>query len=477
MSPSILDIFAADARRFVDRLQEALNVEGEASADAIRRAARRLHHAAVLANHEPVMDAAAALQKTTVQVIAGRREWSAELSGVIRNVVRELDAVVTALPAGDGGAESRLRDAAAALAGERSDGSGDTSQVEAPAAGDEADAVLTALISDLGAAVERLESDPRDREPLKAMLRKIRRLRELQRIEALSPEDRALSAVEELILQIADLNATVGPGYLTVFRHTRELLQGLRAGGASAPSVTQIGGRAVEVDRLKDSVLEKVRRARQVVWVSDLFYPDGPHIVACPLAEAKAGSAERYFNLEAQQRMERSESLRKTMLESDTEQMRLAGESLAHTLRHLRERAAAFDHAALGRVVRRAAAALRAQLVRPPARLKALAKGFGPVFVAVRAYLDTGDQAARTKAVGEAETALHMAILGGEPDIPAEAAAFDPDAALQQALVLRTRIDERLGQLGGPEVEQLREDLEELFDLIAQYVSAGADRH
>jgi hypothetical protein len=70
-----------------------------------------------------------------------------------------------------------------------------------------------------------------------------------------------------------------------------------------------------------------------------------------------------------------------------------------------------------------------------------------------------------------------MAILGGEPDVPAEVAVFDPDAALQQALALRTRVDERLGRLSGPEAEKLREDLEELFDLIAQYVSASADRH
>jgi hypothetical protein len=306
------------------------------------------------------------------------------------------------------------------------------------------------------------------------MLRKIRRLRELGRIEVLSPQDKALSAVEELILQIADLNATVGPGYLTVFRHAREVLEDLQK-GESAPSVTKVGGRAVEVDRLKDQVMEKVRRSRQVVWVSDLFLPEGPHIVSCPMADEKSGSSERYFVTEATQRLERSENLRKTMLESNTEEMRLAGESLAQTLRHLRERAAAFNHMAMGRVTRRAAAALRAQLVRPPAELKTMAEGLGNVLAALRLYVETGEGAVRAQAVGDAEAALHDALLGGTPVEHAEPLAFDPDIALQRGLALRTRIDERLQRLTGPDADGLRHELEELFDLLSQYVSAAAE--
>lgn len=485
MSPSLLEIFATDARKYLDRLREALGAEGGANVDGIRRAARRLHHAAVLANHEPAAYAATALQRVSVQVIAGKREWSVDLDRAVEEAVKELESVVTALPGGDGKAESRLRKTADALTEEPASvtpesvaAAADPDAATVEGHPDEAEAVLAALISDLGDAVERLENDPRDREPLKTMLRKIRRLRELERIEVLSPEDKALSAVEELILQIADLNATVGPGYLTVFRHAREVLEGMRVGGKSGPSVTQVGGRAVEVDRLKESVMEKVRRARQVIWVSDLFYPEGPHIVSCPVASDKGGSPERYFISEATQRLERSENLRKTMLESNTEQMRLAGESLANTLRHLRERAAAFDHMAMGRVARRAAAALRAQLVRPPAQLKALAAGFGPVFAKLLLYLEEGDEVARVQAVGDAEEALYLAIAGGQAEeAAAQAAEFDPDAALQQALALRTRIDERLQRLTGPDADGMRRDLEELFDLIAQYVSVSADRH
>ncbi len=480
MNPSVLEIFAADARKYAARLREAIDSEGEPQADAVRRAARRLHHSAVLANHEPVAYFATALQKTAVQVIAGKREWSDQLRAAVGTTLEQLDAVVEALPGRSETAESALKGATDGLVGRApeppkpvaAENGGDG----AAAAAGEDEAELTILITELGSAVERLENDPRDRQPLKSMLRRIRRLRELGRIEVLSPQDKALSAVEELILQIADLNATVGPGYLTVFRHAREVLEQMRAGAEGGPSVTQVGGRAVEVDRLKDKVMEKVRRSRVVIWVSDLFFATGPHIVACPVAEEQAGSMERYFLTEATGRLDRSENLRKTMLAADPEQMRLAGESLAHTLRHLRERAVAFNHGRMGRVARRAAAALRAQLVRPPATVRAMAAGFGQVFAELRIYVETEDAAKRAKAATDAEAALENAIAGGGAEAEAEAEEPPvPDEALQQALALRTRVDERLRRLKGVEADGLREDLDKLFDLVAYYMSVSGE--
>lgn len=526
MSLSINEIFAADARKYAGRLRSALFAPGGPDIDGIRRASRRLNHAAVLADHESVVRASTALQRIAVQVLAGKRVCSDDLLAGMNVVVEALERVVTALPERDRVADSELRVASEALilpggsyvsggdlrrepdeAGvERPPEEGRPGQAESrdettiappaerlaeeaeerdapagPAAGptaalDESDSLLAALIEDLGDAVERLQNDPRNREPLKTLLRRIRRLNQLERLQPHSPEKKALAAVEELILQIADLNATVGPGYLSVFRHARQLLEGLRDREGSRTLVGEIGGRADEVDQLKASVMAKARLARQVVWVSELFYQDGPHVVSCPRAERESGSADAYFLREARERLDRSESLRRTMLESNTEQMRLAGESLAHTLRHLRERAAAFDHPGLGRVTRRTAAALRAQLVRPPSRLRALAAGFGEVFAALGRYLESEDPEERTRAIGEAEERLQQVVSGDAPTAP-EAAPLDPDAALQHALSLRTRIDERLGRLSGSAVEELRQDLEALFDLLAYYVSASGERH
>lgn len=485
MSPSVIELFIADARRFTSRLREALRGQGsEPDADAMRRAARRLHHGSLLADQESIARAAASLQKVALEVIAKKREWSPALRGRLGSVISAIDGVIDALPEGDGAAEARLGAALEDLDRETA-GPGrpePPSRPSAPstdttaAAGDgEVDAQIDALIDELGDAVQRLESDPRDREPLKSILRRIRRLRDIGQIQLLSPPDKALSAVEELILQIADLNATVGPGYLTVFRHAREVLEEMRAVREGAATPTGVGDHAVEVDRLKDRVMETARRARQVIWVSELFLEEGPHIVACPVADREAGSAERYFLEEAQRRLDRSEALREEMLAGTTEEMRLAGESLAHTLRHLRERAVAFGHPELGRITRRAAAALRAQLVRPPSRLRAMALGLGDVLTSLRDYVETDDAARRGQAIAEADRALQVAVLGGEAD-EADEVAMDPDRALQQALSLRTRLDDRLKRLRGAEAEGLREDLEQLFELVAFYLSGSTER-
>ncbi|NIQ55087.1 MAG: hypothetical protein GWN71_17350, partial [Gammaproteobacteria bacterium] len=81
-----------DARKYGARLRNAL--EGEAGgpdADMLRRASKRLHHAALLANQEAVLHAAAVLQKTAVQLLAGKRSWTTELAGQIETVLLDLD--------------------------------------------------------------------------------------------------------------------------------------------------------------------------------------------------------------------------------------------------------------------------------------------------------------------------------------------------------------------------------------------------
>ncbi len=476
MASRTLDILAADGGKYLARIRTALEAS-QPDVNEVRRAARQIHHRAMLADHDSAIRAAATLQRVALRVSAGETLWSADLADEVRQTVAALGAVIEALPARAMEAEGRLDGAAerlAALAGRvpRVPRAGPDLPGTAPAAPprSEADELLAALAEDLETAVERLGSDPRDREPLKATLRRIRRLRELGRVGADTPADKALGAVEEVILQIADLNATVGPGHLTVFSNARGVIGALRAEQEVAPD--QLGGRAVEVDRLKDEVMAKARRARVVVWVSDLFYPEGPHIVDCPIA-AQSGGVEPYFLSEARRRLERCQQFHLIMRNADAEQMRLAGESLSNTLRHLRERAAAFDHPEFGRIARRTAAALRAQLVRPASRLRGLAAGLSEILTALRTYLETSDAEARGTALAAAEAALQRAVFGAAQR--AEAEAGEPaDVALERALALRARVEARLRALTRPEAKELRSDLEELFELLAYFASAGA---
>ena len=105
-----------------------------------------------------------------------------------------------------------------------------------------------------------------------------------------------------------------------------------------------------------------------------------------------------------------------------------------------------------------------------------MAENFGDVFAALRAYLASEDRAERERAIQAADGALHIAILGGEPDAVVQEGEFDPDEALRQALSLRTRVDERLRRLSGPDADALKQDLEELFGLVSRYLTASGEK-
>ena len=91
----MLDVFAADARKYMDRLRLGMEAEPERNMDVFRRSARRLHHSAVLANHESVIHASAALQKTAVRLIAGKQKWSSDLHSTLQTTVDALDSVAS----------------------------------------------------------------------------------------------------------------------------------------------------------------------------------------------------------------------------------------------------------------------------------------------------------------------------------------------------------------------------------------------
>jgi hypothetical protein len=144
----------------------------------------------------------------------------------------------------------------------------------------------------------------------------------------------------------------------------------------------------------------------------------------------------------------------------------------------LRERAVAFGHREFGRIARRAAAAVRAQLVRPPDQLRGLAAALEEPLRRLRDYGSASDPEDRSRALREADAALAGALGGGPEAAAAGEAAppepLDPDAALRRALSLRTRIDERLRAWSAPEAAELRKLLDEMFDALSTYLSATA---
>lgn len=495
---SMLEVFIRDAQEDLRKLSAMLPKAAREPTEVreVQRLGRRIAYNARLAQQKQFAAVGDAIYDAASRALGGVEPWTEKTSGDVAEAAAGLSTLIRVLKNPPVDFEHRVRAIGDKLReglgvpapagpaapipsvhtnppGRAAGAAGAGTAAAAGPKGKKDAQNLVAVVTELRDAVERLERDPRDREPLKAVLRKVRPIRGLPQLAAV---DSALSAVEEIILSIAEKNATVGPAHLTLFGRAREAVEeALRAIQEDAT----LGGvvrRGDEIERLKAKILETARRAHPVVWVTELFFEDeAPHVLECPKADRAPGGRDGFFREEALARLGSADELRKKMASSGAEAARLAGESLSSTLRTLRERAVAFGHRELGRIARRAAAAVRAQLVRPPDQIHALANALGETLTQLRAYVGTGDAPAREQALKQADAALELAIVGGG-GAPASEAGVEGDEALRRALSLRSRIDEHLKRISGPEAAALRQSLEELFELLGRYLSSPANQ-
>lgn len=492
---SMVEVFIRDAQDDLRKLSATLAKAAREPAEVreVQRLGRRIAYNARLAQQKEFAAIGDLIYDAASRALGGVQPWTAQVSSDVGEAVAGLQTLVRVLKSPPVDFEHRVRSIgdklraglgvpvpagpAAAIPTFRTGAADAAKQAPVPAPRAEPTAgaqSLFALVGELRDAVERLERDPRDREPLKAVLRKVRPVRGLPQLAAV---DSALSAVEEIILNIAEKNATVGPAHLTLFARAREAVEEALRAIQQEATLGGVARRGDEIERLKAKILETARRAHPVTWVTELFFEDaGPHVLECPRADQAPGGREGFFREEALTRLGSAEELRRRMASSGPEAARLAGESLSSTLRTLRERAVAFGHREMGRIARRAAAAVRAQLVRPPDQIHALAQALGETLSQLRAYVETQDAAKREHALRQADAALEIAIVGGGGPTPAQAVAAieDPDEALRHALSLRTRIDEHLKKVSGADAGALRQTLEEMFQLLGSYLSSTA---
>ncbi len=468
MERTLTDFFVQEATEYLDRLSETLESEGEAGIDKIRRLSRALRGSARMADQEAISEAAGALQSLAADVAAGRRHWDRDLLKLLRDALAEIREMVESAghPAED------LTSRAQALI-DRLGRPADTM----PPVGDRErfqrylGTELRGLASDIGEAIAVLERDPRNREPLKRLLRRIRPLRGIEGVDEIPAVGPALAAVEEVILRIADTSATVGPGHLVLFRRARQALEDVAADliRGAEPSAGSV--RRSEIEDLKEQALDTAAQ-REITWISDLFNDDGtPNIESCPLAEKGAGSLEAFFTLEATGSLDTADRLR-TEMDNDPDAARQIGQRLAYTFRQLRERAVTFGHAELGRVARRSGAAVTAGLEAPPWRLQSLASDLVVTIGALRAYIDAEDDDGRQLALERAEASLEVATYPAEERtvLPVESLLFSPEDALARALELRTELGESL-EADPKNVARAISVLEEVFGLIEHALS------
>lgn len=471
MPQTLIEFFALEAAEYLDKLEGAVQAD-PAEPDRIRRLARALRGAARMADQEAIGDAAGAFQSVAQALVDGLRSWDSELAADLTRGVDDLRTAIRGLSSGDlRGDEVQAR---ARSVTERLGGVSGPAQARPPE-DDEGfyrfiASELKGVATEISNAVGVLERDPQEREPLKTILRRIRPLRGIQAVGDLQPVGAALTAVEDVILQIAELKTAAGPGHLALFRRAREALEESSRALGRGERPARGEGRRAEIEVLKAEVLDSRRPEAEVRSITELYYADaGPHIISSPMAERGAGSLENFFRLEGTGSVDLAERLWTEVAAADREDLqRVVGERLVHAYSDLAGRALSFGRPRLAAVSSRIADTIQQRARGPGWAIKSLASAVAPTLDAFRrAIVASSDEEARPE-LEEIEHAVETARRE-TPVVPIDSLQYTPDEALQRALELQEAIRGRLG--AGLQAEDLRDDLTELHDLLR--ISAG----
>jgi len=462
MPRTLLEFFVDEATDYLDKLGKALKASDTPDADGLRRIARALRGSARLADQEAIARVGGALQGVFEDLAAGHRHWGTELKQSLEWSLAETRDLVNSVGSPPPDLSQRVDSIIRRLG-----------KTEAPAPPSPRDderfrrylgTELRGLATDIGDSLGVLERDPRNREPLKKLLRRIRPLRGIEGVDNIPAVGSAVAAVEEVILRIADTSATVGPGHLVLFRRARQALDEVATQlmRGVTPDPEKVG--EIEIEDLKDQVLEASQR--DIIWISELFHDQaGPHVERCPMADRGAGSWAEFFRLEATGGLDTIDRLRTDMARDPAAAARLAGR-LASTLRQLRERATTFGYPEFGRVARRAAAAVRAAVGGPASRQQAIAVDLAVTVAALRSYLDSDDPEVQQRALARADDSLEAATKPGKEEaVPIESLTYSPVDALARARSLWSEAGERLRQRGA-DVDRVHALLEEALGLM-----------
>lgn len=231
---NVREFFTTEAAEFLAQLGKVVQRldGGSGEMTELQRQARGLRGSAQMAREDRVYRAAVGLEAAARSVAGGAIGWSEELSSRIRRTMEDIDALVRGGEPDDA-ADSRVRRSldrwrevgvtlpedgnVAPHAEQVSEASRQFRQFAAHE--------VAGIIAEMEVSLETLAADPRNRDPLKAILRRQRAMLGAARLDEISVVAEALRATEDLTRVIAKLNVPVKEEWLSVFRSSRDVLK------------------------------------------------------------------------------------------------------------------------------------------------------------------------------------------------------------------------------------------------------------
>jgi chemotaxis protein histidine kinase CheA len=228
---TLREFFTTEAADYLAQLTAAVQQLDTGSGDPgeLHRHTRGLRGSAQMAREERVYHAALGLEAAARSVANGLLHWSEDISTRVRRTLEDIEALVK------GGEPDDLADGRLKRAMERWKETGIElpSEQAAPPPVSEASRQfqqfaaheVTGIVNEMESGLDTLATDPRNRDPLKSILRRQRALLGAARLEEIAVVAEALRATEDMTRVIAKLNVPVKEEWLAVFRSARDVLK------------------------------------------------------------------------------------------------------------------------------------------------------------------------------------------------------------------------------------------------------------
>jgi len=231
--PSLREFFVTEANDILTRLTALVQRldDGSGEVSELQRDVRALRGSAQMAREDRTYRTALGLEAAIRALLTGALRWNEEVSARMRRSLEDIASLAERGEADDDADDrvrrslERWREMGIPLPDEEGAAqpqpSSDASRQFLQFAAHE----IAGIVTEMDVSLEMLAADPRNRDPLKSILRRERALLGAARLDEIVVVAEALRATDDMTRLIVKLNAPVKEEWLSVFRSARDVLK------------------------------------------------------------------------------------------------------------------------------------------------------------------------------------------------------------------------------------------------------------
>jgi chemotaxis protein histidine kinase CheA len=255
---SVREFFTTEATEYLDKLSSLTTALNDSTADPseFHKVTRALRGSAQMAREDRMYRVAVALEGSARALATQTLPWSSDLSEKVTLTIEDMRALIYA-GEHDEAADLRASEAVRRLA---SDGSETTAEVVQPGVDAQfrswAASEVAGIAAELDSALQALARDPRNRDPLRSIMRRQRALSGAAQLSLVPTVAETLRALEDITRLIVRLDVAVKAEWLDAYRSARDVL----VAATASLRIGQTPGQVPALNRiraLREELLER----------------------------------------------------------------------------------------------------------------------------------------------------------------------------------------------------------------------------